>query len=238
MKKILYLMLVLVAMGPASCNSDKKSNITGGIPADALYDIVTLTATNENSTTFTVQKSENSSPVQYVTNVSLLDNKDFKPGSRMIIAYSMLNGAKPYTTAAITLYGYSRLSNTEPDVLIGTADSYGGWVTEPIRLSSMTLTGNYLNVYAQMFTNSYAQPSRYILVADETTLEKEVIETHLILKSNLPDGGNLANIYASFDMAELFKIETCRKVRVNYLDITGSGSKEFYAPKATIRPVE
>lgn len=238
MKKILYLLFALLAAGLASCNSDNKNDITGGIPADALYDIVTLSATTENATTFTVQKDENSSPVQYICSVSLLGDKNFTVGTRMIIAYTMLNGAQPYTTGAITLYGYAHLSNTEPDVLVGSSEAYGGWATEPLKLNAMTLTGNYLNVYAQMFTNSYALPTRYILVADETTIDKPVVETYLILKSNLPDGSNLANIYASFNLSEIFEKETCRKVKVNYLSITGSGSKEFNAPQASIRPID
>lgn len=240
MIKKTYCLLMLFALicSMASCSKSNEPIIGPEIPNDALYDIVTLVATTANSSTFSVQKNENSAPATYFSSVSLLSNTDIKPGSRLLIAYKMQHDAPAYSTGAITLYGFSRLNNTEPDVLIGTSAAYNGWDTEPMKMLSMWLTGDYLNVHSQMFTTVTGRPTRYILVADQSTLDNPIIEVHLILKSNNSDGGNLSPIYASFDIYELLKITTCERIRVHYLDVSGFTYREFNNPGMSERPLD
>lgn len=237
-KKFLCSMLAAVLMiGAASCSSDNGPD-TPSIPNDALYDIVTLTATSSNSSTFAAQKAENTPEVSYFSSVSFANNKNVKVGQRLLIAYKMQNGAAAYTTGPITLYGFSLLSNTEPAVITGTAAQYDGWNSETLKVTSLWLTGKFLNINAQMYTNTISRPTSYILVADETTLDKPVIEAHLILRSNTSDGGNLAPVYASFDIETLLNIKTCETLRVNYKDITGFSYQDFKNPNVTVRPID
>lgn len=239
LKKIFsFALLAAVMFSAVSCSDDNNDPTGPVIPDDAIYDIVTLVSTNATTSTFAAQKSENSPEVQYVCGVSLINYKELKPGTRLLIAYKMQNGAAPYTPGAITLYGFSTMSNTEASVLTGTSEQYNGWDTEPLKMTSMWLTGIYLNIDAEMFASTSARPTSYILVADESTLDKPVVETHLILKSNNSDGGNLARLYASFNIQDLFAISTCKTIRVNYKDISGYTYKDINKPTETERPLD
>lgn len=75
-------------------------------------------------------------------------------------------------------------------------------------------------------------------MADESTLDKPVVETYLILKSNNSDGGNLARVYASFNIQDLFTITTCKTIRVNYKDISGYTYNDINNPTESERPID
>ncbi len=239
MKTILNLAVLLLSLAVFSaCSSDKDNPEYPQVPADAVYDIVTLTATTASSSTFTVQKDAGSAPTTYFSSVSFAENKTFPVGSRMLIIYKMLNGAKPYTSGSIELYGYAQLNNTEKSVLTGDAADYEQWISDPVKMVSMWRTGDYLNVHALMFATTVARPTGFILVADETTLGKPVIESYLIVKSNTTDGGNQSPVYGSFNIKTLLDIETCETVRVNYFDVSGFTHTDIATDHTTIRPVE
>jgi len=239
MKTILNISVLLLSLVAFSACSDDNDGPTGPqVPNDALYDIATLSATTANSSTFTVQKDVNSAPVSYFSSFSFADNKTFPVGGRMLIVYTMMNDAKPYTSGPIQLYGYAKLNNTEESVLTGTGSHYDQWNSDPVKLMSMWRTGDYLNVHALMYATTVARPTKFILVADETTLDKPVIETHLIVESNTTDGGNQSPIYGSFNIKTLLDIETCQTVRVNYYDISGFTHTDIATDHTVVHPID
>ncbi len=229
------LLLPLLAVLMAACNNDKPSGPT--IPSDALWDIVTVDQLSSTTTSFTLRKDGDSPLVTLVASYAFDDKQGIKVGQRLMICYTN-NGHSPYTTGSITLYGYRLMEQTQPLLLEGTSAEYNNWSSDPLDMKQLWRTGQYINIQASAFCTTQSMPKRFILVADETTLDEETVKLHVIYTAANPGGENRQEVYASFDINSVWSKSTCKAVEVIYFTPSGTKTETFKKQTFTPTPID
>lgn len=211
-------------LGFAACSDDKEIS---HIPPSAVYDIVTLEATGDKGTTFSMQVSGDSPVITYLAPYDFSNSTQLKEGMRVMISYS--RGDDPvYTSGIIDLYGYSLMSNTEQEILTGSSADYQGWKSQPIKIRSMWRTGSFINMQAELYTLRANKPERFVIVADEATLADTYPELHVIFDNTEGnDGQNLQPVNASFDISKVWSASTAKGIVVYYHTPSGESSQVF-----------
>lgn len=192
MKRNLFysLFAAIVAIFLPSCNSSSDDIVT----EEYQYDIATLSAMNDNGSSYIVQKDAASLPVT-LTTTQRIDTTNVKVGERLLIVYSLPNGVSAYTSSSITLQGYRPIINKPIEF-----GSFSGQ-NDNLRLISAWVTGKYLNVYASGAV--YSDPKEFKLIVDENTLSDQYPTVYLVFRTDNEMSAVESSIYASFDISEL-----------------------------------
>lgn len=149
----------------------------------------------------------------------------------MIIQYVPADGQQPYQSGAITLFGITEIYNAE--VAQEPLSTIESWAYNNLKMMSIARTGQYINVWAQI--DIIRDPKRFVLVADEATLGNDYPELYLVFTAD--DGlSRTYQFYASFDIAKVWNLTTCKGVKVNYNEYGGRKSVTFN--KTTLLPTD
>lgn len=222
------LLAIIIGIGASSCNSDSNN---GYIPDDLCADFVTFVSSNDKGSVFTFQKSGDSELITLVADVKI-DTEQIKPGSRVIIQYLPSGGQKPYESGAINLYGISRIFNAGiEEETLATIESWGH---NALKVYTIARSGKYLDFWAEgAYVNS---PSRFGLYVDNATLENEYPELYLVYVSD-NDLGRNRQIYASFDLAKVWDLDTSKGAKVTYYSTNGTETLTLHKPnKEPLQP--
>lgn len=230
--RLLWLPLLVILMTACS-NDNKPSGPT--IPSNAVWDFVTVDQITSSTTSFTTRKDGDSPLVTLVARYVFDDKQGVKPGDRIMIMYTP-DGHPAYTTGAITLYGYRLLEQTQPSALEGTASEYESWQSDPLQMISLWRTGEYINIHASAFCTTQSRPKRFILVADESTLDQETVQLHVIYIQANAGGENRQDVYASFDIKAVWNLPSCKSVEVSYFSPSGIEKMTFEKQNFTPTP--
>lgn len=212
----------------SSCNNDNNNPY---IPGTACYDFVTFVETSETGSVFTFQKS-NDSELITLTSAERLNPEKVKPGSRIIIQYIPSGGQDVYQSGPITLYGIAQITNGKTDPM--TMDEIRAWPSNRIKMHSISRSGNYIDVWLE--ANISNAPKRFVIVADQATVNDEYPQLYLIFESdnnvNIP-----RQVYGSFDLNPVWELNSCKGVQVHYQDVTGDEVVKFEkTSKVPIQP--
>ena len=182
-----------LAVLTSSCNDNDN-----GPENYVYYDIVTFVSQNDNGSTYTFHTDPNSSLITY-TSTQKLDEKVVKPGSRVMIAYTLPDGRQSYTSGAITLLALQEVQNGK--LLEGTAEQYGQWMSAGIQPKGFWVAGNYLNMQFQAMVRNDIKTLD--LVVDETTLGNKMPDVYLIYKPD-DETAPWKDIVASYDISAIW----------------------------------
>lgn len=211
-----------------SCNSDDNGG--GGIPDNLCADFVTFVSTNDNGSVFTFQKSGDSGLITLTAPVKV-DVNQVKPDSRVIIQYIPSGGQQPYESGPIDLYGITRIINggvdKEPLSTITT------WGYNTLNMMTIGRSGKYLDVWAEAAFGG--NPKRFVLAADEATLEDEYPQLYLVFVAD-DEFARIRPLYASFDLSSVWDLSTSKGVKVNYN--TASGTETLTLQKSGREPLQ
>lgn len=215
-------MAMTASIALCSCGSDGDDEPANDIPADAVYDIVTMVSTSSKGTVFTMQCFDDSELITYDAPYDFTTSEHMKPGRRMLICYKRTDGAT-YTSGKIKLYGYSSMANTEQDVKEGEASDYDNWHLRKMQVSALWRTGHYVNLQASLYVFKALKPETFVLVADKATIGSDYPELY-VAYSNAEgnDGDNVYPVKASFDIDAIWSLPTCKGVVIYYNDGTGN----------------
>lgn len=213
------LSIILGAILLPSCDKDKSDD---GYPDDVCIDFATFVSTSDNGTVFTLRKNGDS-PLITLTAAVKVDTSKLKPGTRVLIQYLPSGGQAPYESGSITLYAIGMIVtgdiNTQP------LSEIESWMSEPVKLTSMTRSGEYLDVWAQGDYDS--KITRFCLAADEATLADDYPQLYLVFEGD-KGIGYPHQLYASFTLSNVWDLPTCKGVTVNYLTSGGNQRLTFY----------
>jgi len=232
MKKFLkYLsfsfILCAMALSLGACNEDNEKSL----PEGTLYDIVTLTANDDDGSVFQFQKDGDSPMITLVSSRKLPET--VKVGERLFIAYVPVGGVS-YVSGAIDLIAYQSVLND--DIKIGTAEEYDGFLTEDQRLTYLTRTGKYLNVAAEIYV--LHSPKIYRLVCDEETLDDKYPVCYIQFFTDSGADGRIYTGRASFDISEVWNRPNVEGIVVRLSNTDGANEFTFKKSKETITPTE
>lgn len=209
-----------LVVGATSCNSDK-----GYEPGQAVYyDIVTLVSTNDKGTVVSLQQDGDSPLVTLTFPEQRIDTTLVPVKSRFLIAYTTSSG-KPYESGTATLYGIGYVYNSV--LTYGTKDSTHSWATMQQNILSFWRTGNWINIQAEC-TYTSERPKTYDLVVDETTLDTDYPEVHLIYEpSQSGDGLNTKLFYSSFNIEDVWSLPNVKGLKVSVYGNNGMKTYTF-----------
>lgn len=226
MKKIInFLFPALFAALFASCVDDKKNEL---LPGDLMIDIATYVASNETGSVFTVQK-DGDSPIATLTSDYIINDKMFPPKSRVLIQYVPESGVA-YESGPVELYSVQAVNTTVKE---GTETEYRGWNSDVVSVTSLWRTGNYINLWANI--DVVSRPKTFELVLDTETIDTECPEYHIVFETDGVDARR-HTIYGSYDISQVWNLETCNAVKVYYADANGTSSTIFYKNTLPIAP--
>lgn len=214
--------IIVIGLLSTSCNSDDNSG--GGIPDNLCADFVTFVNTNDNGSVFTFQKSGDSELITLTAPVKVDVNK-IKPDSRVIIQYIPSGGQQPYQSGPINLYGITRIVNGGVDK--EELSTITTWEQNNIKIMTIGRSGKYLDVWAEAAFGS--NPKRFVLAADEATLEDEYPQLYLVFVAD-DEFARIRPLYASFDLSSVWDLSTSKGVKINYN--TASGPETLTLQKA------
>lgn len=221
------LTLCLLCLSQTACSSS-DNNVN--IPSNMCFDFATFVSSNEEGSVFTLRKS-NDSELVTLTSTVRYDTKVLKPGTRVIIQYVPAGGQKPYESGPITLFGVSKI--TDDDVTTEALNVINSWPFDRVRMMSITRSGEFIDVWAEVFMNR--EPKRFVIVADAATVANEYPDLYMVFQA---DNSNhtARQLYGSFDMSSIWNLTTCKGVNVHYS--TNSGNETVKFEKSTIIPIE
>lgn len=213
------LLMIFMTISISSCNDDNKNGLT--IPSNAVLDFATFVSSNDNGSVFTLQK-DGDSPLITLTSTIAISTTDLKPGTRVLIQYAPAGSQEVYQSGAINLYGIARITNgnVEPKPL----SEIESWQSDGLKINIMTRTGQYVNVWAE--APIQREPKRFVLVADKTTVDSELVELYLVYQAD-NDMAAYGQVYASFDLSNVWNKPTCKAVKINYMSRSGMEAKRF-----------
>lgn len=213
-------LLVLVS----ACKKDDEPE--SKIPADATYDFVTVAASDHAGCLLTMRKVDDEPLIEYTSTYDLASaSTHVSVGDRVIICYNPLSGTV-YQSGPIHLYGYATLDNTEQSVQTPKEGPDDDWDKNPLTVQSIWRTGQYLNLQAQIHVTRAIKPKSFVLVADPETIDAEIVRLYMTYtNADGNDGDNPYGVNASFDLAPVWELPTCRSVQVNVP--TTAGVQEY-----------
>lgn len=190
-------------------------------PTGACYDFATLVQAEPSGSLFTLQNSEDGPLISYTSKETFSPDSLQEFNIRLIIMYAREDGALPYTSGPIKLYGYRLLDNHKQ---IAEPDTLPSWESEPLKMQSITRTGTYLNMQMQLSCMRTANPKQLSLVYDSDRSSDSIPELRLIYHAR-EAGENYMTGYASFSLSPLW--QNSKGVTISWMSPAGKQSKTF-----------
>lgn len=222
---------IALAVLPA-CNSDKKGGDAPG--QETYFDMVTLYAQTDQGCTLKFQQSQNSPVITY-TSTQKFDPAVVKVGQRVVIAYRMPDGTKPYVSGPIDLIGFKTVINGGYKVM-PIAEIQAQGALDGMDIYSMWLTGDYLNIHSAAYIMD--APQTYELVAEKATLQTDMPVLWVIFKTGNEADATKKDLYASFDISTLWSNASYKGFTVKVTNTAGPRSFSFNKTQTQIQPAE
>lgn len=203
LKSFLWASLTMVMASMTACNSDDETYY------DTYTNFSTLSAMGNGLCSFTVQQSNQTSPVDLTASVNLTSG--FKVGGRYVIQYSNEN-AGPYAAGPITLLRAFEPFGGEASIL--TRDSISTLIADNINVVYKNRIGKWLDVQAYVFLN-YA-PQSFGLYVDEATINDEYPDAYIGYRSDSNSMANQYAIYGSFNLTTLMELPNVKGFTLHY----------------------
>ncbi len=217
----------LIALTPllTACNNEDNAN-TESI---SFFTIATLKANNDAGCTFTVQEKDDSEIVTYTYNKKL---SGVTVGKRYRIIYMTASG-KQYESGALNYLGIGDVCNgkveNRPLSVINTTPN------SLLRTSWIARTGSYINFFSTAPYQSYIKVIN-IYVNDETT-NNSIPDAYLVYSPDDTNSGD-KQFYSSIDISEVWKLNTCKGIRLHYYDGNGVEATTTFKKGEDFTPVQ
>lgn len=214
-----------------SCNEDTPDN---GVQKEIYTDIVTLTKNEPGDVVFTFRKLDDS-PTITLKSATQLDTKLYSVGNRLVMSYLPLSETH-YLSDDISVYGVATAIGAGDPVQVVSPSGYSGWLSSYVNINSIWRTGDYLNI---VFTaESAPSPKKCVVVCDQTTIDSEYPELHLIFEPGTGSKYSEYAFYVSYSLADIYKDKNVKGVKVYFKDPVQAGPANIGRSNNTITPFD
>jgi len=189
-----------------SCDDDENDDIR----IATLYDIAEITQKNAGSTVFTVYRpdAESADAVRLTATGFTAGNVD--TGTSVFLAYTPHNG-QAYSSGEITVERIGVVNNA--NLKRGNEGNIAGWNEDPVWMISLWPAGEKVCVRLRLPYST--EPRYFALVIDEATADNEYPDAYLFHRRNTIEPNFQREYYGAFNLAELWKMESCRGLRIH-----------------------
>lgn len=208
-------LLCVLAMCLLSGCRDEPDRPEDGV---AIYQNIATYAGDDNGGHSQLQYQEvNDSPIVTLTLQGRLDQEQVKPGTRLLVTYTLPAGTAYGTSTSIEAKSLNVIYNgevkTDGTALPSLED------TEGIYVMTLYRSGKYLNLMAQLPATSGKRV--FELVADAATLGDEIPQLYLTTKAENEQGFNRKTV-ASLNLGPVWDLPTCKGVEVHVKNTNNS----------------
>lgn len=191
--------MVLIAAAAMLCGTTSCNHNDPDAPT-LFYEIATLKIKGADASVFSFRKENDSPLVEMTFPIAKSSLNGYDEGKRYIIAYTSDSG-DAYASGMGVLYAIGYVYNSA--ITEGTAQSTGAWATMQQNIMSLWRSGEWINIQAECTYNT-ERPKTYSLVVDETTLDMDYPEVHLIYEPDETGNANTKMFYATFDISDVW----------------------------------
>lgn len=211
----LILSLAIVTASATSCNEDKGIEY-----GNFRNDMVTFMHTDNGRAVFSLLQHNDTDEITLITADSC--KLGLKRGQRLLLNY-IPEGDMGTGVQSITPKGYTKAIT---DSLRYTDHNSVNAITmDSIRLKSIWRTGNYINLSSEL---KYTRQSRQIsLVMDKSTWHSDTVHCYLMHNMMQEQAYFWRKCYCSFYIGAVWKLSSCRTVRVHLKDVVYT-DKTYY----------
>lgn len=196
-KQILFSLLFLVSLLPvlSSCSDDDND----ALPSNTQFEMVTYVEQSSEGAVFSLIRKQGDPEIKLIAYKQQVNTSLFPVGCRMIIAYT--KDGNNDRSGYIKLYGGAPVINGEATPK--TSEETKNFASDKIRLTSVRLTGEYLNF--KMKLDCTTKPAYVDLVIDEATLDSDEPVLYLLVKADDLGSAYWQQFYASFKLDKLIE---------------------------------
>lgn len=216
MNKLLPFILSFIAIvATASSCSDNSGSYQYG---DSRFDMVTYMGSDHGRAVFSMAQRDDAAEVTLLTSDSC--KLGMKRGQRLLLNY-IPNGDMSANQQTITPKSYTKAIT---DSLRYTSD-VESIIMDSVRLKSIWRTGDYINLSSEL---KYTTQSRQLsLVMDKATWHTDTVHCYLMHNMMNQQAYFWRKCYGSFYIGAVWKLATCRTVRVHINDVVYP-DKDYY----------
>lgn len=209
-KSILSILAITVAAaGFSSCNQGDD-----GDNAEYYLDLMTVSATTDAGTVFTLRKNADSPLITLTTN-QVISGDYVRQGYRVLVNYT---ADEQYKSGAISVQSTAPAIGYGLAIPQATSADFGDWNGEGVNVYDIWRTGMYLNV--SLMASSTPSYKKCGIVLDSATMNSEYPEAHLYFVSNQSGEVSIYAYYLSYSLEDLFNNTSCKGLRLYYNDST------------------
>lgn len=222
MKLINYLLVALLTLTLGACNTNENNQKI------AYVDIMTLEATGESGSVLTFRLQGNS-PL-----ITLTCSKPFSQelvGKRLVIIYTIVSDTQRGEDGVIDIEQSGATFGGGDAPKVSTAGATDNWQSDEIELVQAELSGEYLNLGLTLNTNT--SPRVFELYVDETTMDSDYPELHLVYEPQANSGGTSYSFFGSYNIGGLMNRPTAKGVKLTYNGFKEGEGTIIYVEKPT-----
>ena len=216
---ILPALALLATASLTSCSDDNRDEVH--IPT--VYNIAEINASGPQGTTFSVYRPDADEPAALTAQGCNIG--DVKTGECVFLAYIPLSGL-PYASGEIQVQNYGKITNG--NLKSATTENLEGWNSDPVWLTSLWRAGN--KICTQLNLPYSAEPRSFALVLDEATAKDDVPQAYLFHQRNTEEPNFSRRYYAAFDVSVLWKVSSCRALKIHVANSNNPALTEFVIP--------
>ena len=208
---VAWVLAWVLAMIAVSCQDDHDG---ADVYTDFRYDLVTYTGQEAEGATFEYLGQNDSTVVTLHSNLDKQD--DLKVGRRLLLNYKVLERLSP-SNWRVQVNNYS--TGVASDSLRYNTHPLEDYAMHPIRLKSLWRTGNYINLRCEL---EYTGKARQLyLMIDKETHHADTVHCYLVHDLlGAPATYFWRSCYASFYVGQVWRLESCKTLRVHVNDET------------------
>ncbi|MDE5684042.1 MAG: hypothetical protein K2I39_07520 [Muribaculaceae bacterium] len=229
MKLIHYLILAAAALSLGACNSSSDS------PSSGTYlDIVTLKSTDQQGSIMTFNE-ENDSPL-----ITLSCSQAFSKeqvGKRIVVLYQPIGGLAHAESGAVNVIQAGSVFGSGSAPVPAVVDTLDNWYSDHISDLQAYRAGQYLNLGMHMPSNPSIQPKKFECYIDETTLDNDYPELHIVFKSNSSIDQQDVSYFGSYNISSIWNRRNIKGIKVCYNGLYGK-SVTIEKESLIIKPIE
>lgn len=211
MKPLLHIVLLIAALALlAACSVDDDPH---AVAVEYRYDFVTYLGNSGDTATFTYLGRGDSAAI--TLRGLMARPAKVREGQRGLLHYAVIE--RTSATARWVQANYFTTANVASDSLRVSMKPIDQYSYHPIRLRSLWLTGDYLNLRCEVQYTT--RPRAFYLMADAATVGSDTVHCYLVHDLMGADTTyQWRNCYGSFWVGALRRRPACRVMRVHVAD--------------------
>lgn len=202
---------IALIVGLNSCDDND-----GGLDAsysNFRYDVVTYDHYASGGYFTYLGRNDSSAVTLYAPTMG--EPSNIKQGERVIMRYS-LTGEKTAGASNITVYSLTRIITDS--LRYNTGGDISTYPMHQVKMQSMWRSGKYINVHCDVEYTGKAR--QFYLLMDRDTWHNDTVQCYLIHSIAGDTTYFWRNCYGSFDVGNVWKLASCRTIRVHVNDLT------------------